>query len=140
MSHSHIRIPKAESTKIRPLHLILVGAPLVLLCACLPFLWNHFGAPQPQDGHATVSGAILDTRVAVDRIRDGGQGGYVLYRLEAHVKFRADGRDQDRWLVVPSDSFDRLTLMAKAARHPKTCLIYWTPGHLENAKCKMDLY
>jgi hypothetical protein len=136
MSHTHIRAPKPEPAKVRPLHLALICAPIMLLCACLPILWNHFGASVPQNNYATADGTIVETRVAIDRIADSAVGGGIAYRLDAHVKFSAGREDQDRWPRVEIGTSSRAELMAKA----KTCLVYWTPGHLENAKCKMDLY
>ena len=111
-----------------------------LLSVYTVFFWSNFNASQFWDRHATADGMIVETRVVIDRVADYRYGGAILYRLDAHVKFKADGQDQDRWLRVQTGTTSRLELMAKAATDPKTCLVYWTPGHLENARCKMDLY
>ena len=140
MSHAHIRASKAPPQPIKPQYLFWICATLFLLSVCTVFFWSNFNASQFWDRHATADGMIVETRVVIDRVADYRYGGAILYRLDAHVKFKADGQDQDRWLRVQTGTTSRLELMTKAATDPKTCLVYWTPGHLENARCKMDLY
>jgi hypothetical protein len=102
------------------------------------FLWGNVRADEFWQKHSTVEGTVSETRVVMDHIRDGKYGGRIYYRLEAHVFFRAEGKDQDRWLTVPQDSMDSTALTVLAGGNPKHCRVYWVPGFAENAKCKLD--
>ena len=140
MSHTHIRAPKAPRQPVKPQYLFWICVPVLVLGLCAVFFWSNFHASEFWDRHSTANGIILETRVDIDHTRDSLYGGIILYRLYAHVKFEANGQDQDRWLKVLTGTTSRLELLAKAATSPKACLVYWSPGHLENAECKIDLY
>ena len=137
MSHTHIRVEKSVAPA-KPQYAI--GA----LLACIAigvgawFLWSNFRASEFWDTHSSSEGRISDTRVVLDHMFDGTNGGHISYRLEAHVSFTAEGQPQDRWLIVPEDSTDREWLIAKASLRPKTCRAYWPTGHPENAKCRLQ--
>jgi hypothetical protein len=138
MSHTHIRVDKtAHLPAPRPQLAVWAWVGCIVLGVGAYFLWSNLRASEFWERHSSVEGAVSDTRVVVDHIRDGGYGGHIDYRLEAHVTFHAEGQDHDLWLTVPSDSMDRATLNALASGHPKNCLVYWVPGHADIAKCKL---
>jgi hypothetical protein len=137
MSHSHIRVHETAPPP-KPQYTFWASVSCIVVCVIAVFLWSNLRADEFWERHSSVEGTVTETRVVMDHIRDSQYGGHIYYRLEAHVRFRVEGKDQDRWLTVPQDSMDRATLTALATGHPKKCLVYWVPGHAENAKCKLD--
>jgi hypothetical protein len=138
MSHSHIRVDKAAQLPTpKPQYVFWACVTCIVLGVGAYFLWSNLRASEFWERHSSVEGTVSETRVVVDHIRDGGYGGHIYYRLEALVAFHAEGQDEDRWLTVPADSMDRATLTALASGHPKSRLVYWIPGHADNAKCRL---
>ena len=137
MSHTHIRVPKSPPP-LKPQWPFWVVIPSFLALLSVLWFWNNLRASEFDERHSFTQGNISETRVVLDRIFDGSHGGIVSWRLEAHVSFTAEGQPQDRWLTVPAYTSDHDLLMAKAAKNPKNCDVYWFPGHPENAKCRID--
>src|SRR5262249_52075185 len=110
------------------LAILLIGVAAVYLAAN----WVH-SFPST---HETATGKILEIRKVVDHTRDTLYGGKISYRAEAHVRFTADGQMQDRWIRA-SDDLPQDSLLLKLAANPTECIVYWAPGHPENAKCSL---
>jgi hypothetical protein len=114
---------------------VALGFATVLISLAAVYLaanWIH-SFPSPRE---TAAGTILEIRKVVDNTRDTLYGGNISFRLEAHVRYSADGQMQDRWLRA-SDDLTRESLLLKLAAHPTKCLVYWPPNHPENAKCSL---
>jgi hypothetical protein len=135
MTHSHIRIHE-PLPPLKPQYAVWAILGCILIAVSALYFWSNLRADAFWEIHSSAEGTVSETRIVVDHVRDSGYGG-VVYRLEAHVSFKAEGRDQDRWLTVSTDTADRGMLMAKLATNPKTCRVYWVPGHPDNAKCKL---
>lgn len=108
-------------------------------CLLLVLAW----AARARDGaydtsHLTAEGKISETRIVVDHTVESLYGGRIFYRIEAHVGYEIQGQSQDRWVTASEITTLREMLAAKLARHPQSCQIYWTPGHPENAKCRLN--
>ena len=134
MSHSHIRRQPGPPQPILWWHIVLGFTTFLIFIPAvyLALNWIH-SFPSP---HETATGTILEIRKVVDNTRDTLFGGNISYRLEAHVRYVADGRMQDRWLRA-SDDLTRESLLLKLATHPTKCLVYWPQNHPENAKCSL---
>ena len=134
MSQSHIRQPKQPPPSIVWWRLGLYAAILVISFAALFAIvnWVH----SFPSNYETADGKILEIRKVVDGTRDSQYGGRILYRVEAHVQYMANGQMQDRWLRA-SDDLAREGLELKLAAHPTKCLVYWPPNRPENAKCSL---
>jgi len=134
MSQSRVRRPPEPPPPIVwwPLALGSVAVLIVLAALYLTVNWIH-SFPSPRE---TTTGTILEIRRVVDTIRDTTYGGKIGYRFEAHVQYVADGQRQDRWLRA-SDDLPRESLLIKLANHPTECLVYWPPGHPEDARCSL---
>jgi hypothetical protein len=137
MSHPHIRVPRAAPPLKPQWHAVVTMSCFLALLGGLWF-WSNVRASDFDERHSFTQGNISETRVVLDRIFDGSHGGIVSWRLEAHVSFTTEGQPQDRWLVVPTYISDHDLLMAKAAKSPKSCQVYWFPGHPDSAKCRID--
>jgi hypothetical protein len=81
---------------------------------------------------------VLETRIATVGSRESGQGGYILYRIEAHVRYSMDGATRDWWIPASDATSDRTGLQLQLVDAPRTCLVYWTPGHEDNARCELQ--
>ncbi len=84
----------------------------------------------------TARGAILDARIVEAGAAEGWPRGRILYRIEALVRFTADGETQERWLPViypyPREYMERWL-----AHRPESCEVVWAARHPENAKCRL---
>jgi hypothetical protein len=135
MSHSHIRVPKPVPQR----------NPWVEAAAGLGFLLLviiFIGATVMNLGsstkvHLTAQGKVSETRIVVDHLGGSLDASRIHYRIEAHVTYTLDGQIQDRWLTASEISSSRDELAARVATPPKTCRVYWVPGHPENAKCEL---
>lgn len=137
MSRSHIRVKR---TPHRPRDRTSVAsrvAAVLVIVLILIFVTTRMRNPFRVKGHETATATILETRLALASIVDGGRGGYALYRIEAHVTYDLHGTPQDRWISA-SEAERRDDLELVLARHPATCLAYWPPGHPENARCALN--
>jgi hypothetical protein len=134
MSQSHIRV-RREAPPAKPHYVFVAFVFCALVAVCASIFWSNFRGSMFWETHSAAEGQVSETRVVVDRIIDSTYGGRVLYRLEAHVRFMAEGQMQERWMVVREDTHDRALLMAEQASNPKTCEVYWTSGHPEDAGC-----
>jgi len=137
MSHSHLHAPKTEA-QVTPKFWLLVT---LVMGACL--LLVLFVAAGIRDrafdtSHLTAEGKISDIRIVVDHTVESSYGGRILYRIDAHVSYRALGQTQDRWMTASEVTPIRESLEMKLARHPIGCQVYWAPGHPENAKCRLE--
>jgi hypothetical protein len=132
MSQIHIRKPKPPPEPVVWWRVgIILAIPAVVIGAGLLISnWVH----SFPSSYKTANGKILEIRKVVDRISESQYGSSVIYRVEAHVQYSADGQAQDRWLRA-SDDLPRESLLIKLAGHPTECLLYWPPDHPENAKC-----
>ena len=134
MSQSRITGKPKPSQPIVGWHIAL-GLATILLMVVAVYLaanWIH-SFPSTSE---TATGKILEIRKVVDHTRDTLYGGKISYRVEAHVRYLADGQTQDRW-VRASDDLSQEGLLLKLAAHPTECLVYWPPSHPENAKCSL---
>ena len=89
-------------------------------------------------GKSYSSGNVKESRIVVDHTSEGQFGGTIYYRMELRVSYALAGEQQDRWLTASEITPDRDGLAAKLASHPKTCQVYWVPGHPENARCRLE--
>jgi hypothetical protein len=134
MSHSHVRVPRLPPQRHPGLEFV-VAASIVVLVASLAF-GNFVWRPSDED-HVSATGSILETRIVVDHIFDSQYGGRIFYRIEARTSYEFQGQSQDRWLTASEITTARELLQAKLASRPKYCVVYWVPGHSENAKCRL---
>jgi hypothetical protein len=109
------------------------GVGLVLVAALLVLTWISNGQPE-----LTATGQVLATRIVLDHTSpDRFEGSMLYYRIEAEVRFMVHGEQHEGWLKASSASADRTMLAMKLASHPARCTVYWAPGHLDNAKCRL---
>ena len=134
MSHSHIRVAKPVPQRNLPLE---VSVGVVAFLVILLFAVSRFGDGFFPTDYVTADGAVSETRIVVDHMLDSNYGGRIFYRIEAHVNFELGGQPQDRWVTVSEVTTGRLELASKVAAQPKSCQVYWAPGHPENAKCRL---
>jgi len=85
--------------------------------------------------HLTARGTILDARIVQTGAREGWPTGRIMYRIEALVRYSADGGTLERWLPVVYN-YPREYMVARLARRPEACEVFWAPRHPENAKCR----
>ena len=134
MSHSHVRVSHPPPQR-RPWIEFALAVSLVALMMLLTF--GNF-LKWPFDGdYARATGSILETRIVVDHILDSQYGGRIFYRVEVRTSYEFQGEPQERWLTASEITTARELLEAKLAVHPKYCVVYWVPGHPENAKCRL---
>ena len=137
MSQTHIRVPKEEPPVGRAwLVVAVVGIALTLVAIlCVVVMRPHF----LDDSDETAAGTILATRIDKVGLVDGGKGGgYILYRIEAHVSYSVHGAVRDRWIPASNSTSDRNILQMELLREQKTCLVAWAPHYEENARCYLD--
>jgi hypothetical protein len=135
MSHRHIRVPRPAPQRRPPPEFVL--AAVVVVSIALLAVGNLVRLPS-DESYVSASGSILETRIVVDHILDNEYGGRIFYRIEARTSYELEGRSQDRWLTASEIETARELLQAKLASHPKHCVVYWVPGHPENAKCRLS--
>ena len=135
MSHSRIRIPKPPARR-RPWLEFVAGAVMTVFIAL--FIFVRLADWRSPTHYSTAAGTILETRIAIAGARDSRYGGQIFYRIEARTRFYLEGQTQDRWLTASELTESRQLLVAKLAAQPRSCMVYWTPKHPENAKCRLD--
>jgi hypothetical protein len=135
MSHSHIRVPR-PSPQSRPWGEVVLAVSVFVAIALLAF--GSFVGWQSNEDHTSATGSILETRIVLDHIVDSQYGGGIYYRIEARTSYEFQGQSQDRWLTASEITTARELLQVKLASHPKYCVVYWVPGHAENAKCRLS--
>jgi hypothetical protein len=81
---------------------------------------------------------VLVARIATVGSLDSSHGGYIVYRIETHVRYSVEGTPRDRWLPASASTSDRAGLQLQLADMPKRCLVYWSPGKEDNARCKLQ--
>jgi hypothetical protein len=109
------------------------------VCLLLILAWAARTRDDSYDtSHLTTEGKISETRIVVDHTVESLYGGRIFYRIEAHVTYEIQGQSQDRWVTASEITSLHDMLVAKLARHPQSCQIYWTPDHPENAKCRLN--
>jgi len=135
VSQSHIRVAKPAKPRNWGVEAAIgvVAALLAALYVATRF-WDGFSRPP----RVTAEGRVSETRIVMDHIQDSHYGGMIFYQIEAHVSYELDGRRQDRWLTASEITTERLFLASRIATQPKTCEVYWSPGHPENAKCRLE--
>ena len=136
MSHSHIRVqvpPPRRNLWVEA----AVGIAFFVAVAALYLPIGMWHPPYDMD-HPTAPGNVSDTRIVIDHIRDSQYGGLIFYRTEALVSFEIEDQTQNRWLIASEITTERALLASKLAGSPKTCQVYWLPGHPENAKCRFE--
>jgi hypothetical protein len=108
-------------------------------CLLLVLVWAARTRDDAYDtSHLTAEGKISEIKIVVDHTVDSMYGGRIFYRIEAHVTYEIEGQSQDRWVTASEITSFREMLKAKLARQPQSCQIYWTPGHPENARCRLN--
>lgn len=137
MSHTHIRVakPKPVSGRYEWLPAVLLGLALAALAAWM-VTWRLDGFID--QSYFVAEGQVLGTRIVVDHIWDGAHGGFIYYRIEAHVNYKLQNQMQDRWLLASDVTTERERLAAKLATQPKRCLVYWKPDFPENPRCRFE--
>jgi hypothetical protein len=136
MSHSHAKVTGAFPSAPRRLWLEVIFGLAFFGLAAVATLFITTDRESNHD-FFTSTGTILESRIVVDSMRESGFGGAILYRIEAHVTYDLDGRQQDRWLPASEVTTARPLLAARLASNPKTCMVYWRPNHPENARCQL---
>jgi hypothetical protein len=137
MSHTHIRVAKPEPVPGRYewLPAVLLGLALAALAIwMMTGRWDGF----IDQSYSVAEGQVLGTRIVVDHIFDGRNGGSIYYRIEAHISYKFQGQMQDRWLLASDITTERERLAAKLATQPKQCLVYWKPDFPENPRCRFE--
>jgi hypothetical protein len=133
MSQGHIR----KSAQPEPViwwkvALACVGLAFVSVALFLVIIWFRSFPP----AYERATGKVLEIREVVDKTVDSLYGGKIIYGVEAHVQYVADGQLVDRWMRA-SDDLPREAIILKLATHPTQCTVYWLPNHPENAKCSL---
>jgi hypothetical protein len=139
MSHRHIHALQQPTDKAPKVHfwpiavlVVVLGLPIIL------FIYGRIINSSYDTADLTTSGAVSDRRIVMDEIGNSTRGGWVHYHLEARVTYQAEGHAFDRWLRVPRFDSSRAALEAVRARRPENCQVYWSLGHPENARCRME--
>ncbi len=132
MSRSRAVAPKRRHPR-RPWLEAAAGATILVLILAVVF------ARFPRTGgHMPVAGNILETRIALADTGDTRFGGYILYQIEAKVRYEYRGQTQERWMIVADPPATRDVLEARLGTEPKTCQVSWPPDHPENPKCRFQ--
>jgi hypothetical protein len=74
----------------------------------------------------------------LDHGSDNRSGATIDYRLEARVRYWAEGKDRDLWLIASRIQTSREILDAARAANPNSCLVYWQIGFPDYAKCRIQ--
>lgn len=135
LSHRHIRLEKAPPPPPRIQLVFWICSGIFFVAVMSVIFWQNLRASEFWDTHSSTDGAVSETRVVFDHVGGGQYSHYFYYRLEAHVTFRAEGKDEDRWLIASEPSELRSMLAAKPAKSPHRCEVYWATGHPETARC-----
>lgn len=137
MSHSHVRgrVPRPPNKRNYWIEVAIWGVFVALACYWVQGrLW-----PDPvENSHETATGKVLETRVVAVGNRESNYGGFILYRVEAHVTYLSHGRPQDRWLPASEVTGDRTSIALQMAKQTGKCIVSWAPGHEENARCLLQ--
>jgi hypothetical protein len=134
VSHSHIRVHEVPPQRNLWLE---AGAGIAFFVAvAVLYIAAKVWHPLYDLDHLTTEGKISDSRIVVDHTRESLYGGQIFYRTEALVSYEIDGQTQNRWLTASEITTERARLASKLADSPKTCQVYWLPGHPENARCR----
>lgn len=136
MSHSHIRVQVPPPR--RNLWVEAAAGSVFFVAVAVLYLAIRMWHSSLDMDHLTEPGNVSDTRIVLDHIRDSQYGGLIFYRIEALVSFEIEGQAQNRWLIASEITTERVLLASKLAGLPKTCRVYWLPGHPENARCKFE--
>lgn len=132
MSHSHIKVPKQRSEPpSASFRVFAVFAVAVSICTVLYLVW--MAATRE---HTSVRGTVVDARIDVVGSRESNFGGYIVYQIQAQVKYRPGSLDQVRWMPASDISGSKELLVATLAAHPKLCSVTWEVGHPDNPRCQ----
>jgi hypothetical protein len=107
---------------------ILAGFALLVVVAVT---LNLISWPKPSEDWNISMGQVLETRVALQRVRPAGKigGAAFYYRGEAHVTYVADGRPYDLWLPTTEEDSNRDWLAFKMSKRLNdTAEIKWNPA------------
>lgn len=137
MSRSHVRIENPELTPVRRKGLEILSAVVFVLVAGGVIAYM-FSRPPFDTEHDAAPGKILESRIDVFEIVDGGRGGVVRYQIKTHVQYWLKGQLQDRWMAASEPESNRDYLVLEIREHPHACQVYWTPAHPENPKCRFE--
>lgn len=132
VSHTHVHAPKPPAKRSWKVDLSV--ATVLIGFAALLALGRLVECPS-NSPHKTASGTIVETRIVIDHVQESYFGSILLYRAEALVKYQREGRPEEHWITASDITSDRTMLAIKLAAHPQTCLVSWSPGHPENARC-----
>jgi hypothetical protein len=136
MTHGHVRDRRKERQPIRSRAVeIAAVAAILLLCVFLVT-----GRLLPRFGHGqrdTAWGDLVDSRIATAGAIDTREGGYILYRIEARVRYTVDGSLRDRWMPASGTTSDRVSLQLQLL-DAKRCLVTWPLRNEESAHCDLQ--
>jgi hypothetical protein len=104
---------------------------------CVFWVWAGFFDGFGTGPRVSAWGDVLETRIATVGSRESGHGGYILYRIETHIRYSVSGAVRDRWIPASNTTSDRVSLQIRLLDEPKRCLVGWPPGHEENARCDL---
>lgn len=110
-----------------------IVAVAVLLLAAL-FMVSRLSV---HEHHHYAQGKVLVARIVTDHGEEGFMGGKVYYRIDADVRFVADGEPHEQWMPASETTEDRESLVLKLAEKPERCTVTWVPGHVEHARCRL---
>jgi hypothetical protein len=136
VSRSHVRVQHSPP-KRKPWLEATVAIAFFLVVAAIYIAIRALHPPYDTD-HLTAKGTVSESRIVIDHIRDSQYGGLISYRIEALVSYEIESQPQNRWLVASEITTERAMLASKLAGSPKTCQVYWLPGHPENARCRFQ--
>jgi hypothetical protein len=142
VSHTHIRAqpeppPPVPQVAFGVFTRLAAFTCLLLVVIAVAVVWHNYRNSTFLERYQTVDGTVSEVRIVVDRVIDAGYGGGVLYKTEAHVLFTAEGKLQDRWLLAAEPSRDTSWLKLQIPASIKKCIVYWVPGHLDSARCRL---
>ncbi|HUN84138.1 MAG TPA: hypothetical protein VMU48_07155 [Terracidiphilus sp.] len=114
---------------------ISVGA--ILLAFIVIFALTRLYRTTP-GSYFTSNGRVEETRITEIHLPGGEQGGGLnLFRIEARVSYSLDGTMRNRWMAASEPTTARQLLEEKLKTAPKVCIVYWSPKHPENPRCRL---
>jgi len=135
MSHSHVRVPRQNAGRKYRFEAVIFAVAIVLGGFYVHSrLWPH---PVDQS-HETATGKVLETRLVVVGTKENSYGGFILYRIEAHVTYPVNGHTQDRWMPASEVSGDRNFLALLMVKQTGKCTVYWSLHHEQNPMCLLQ--
>lgn len=130
MSSHHARIGKNQRwNSRRQVEAIGVTSVLIAILA-IPF-YEHFVNKHYARDWPSVTGHVLETRIVTLGSEDRAyRPGEILYRVEAHVVYKVNGEQFDRWLPASDINSEKTYLQFwLSQKKNKLCIVHWNPDN-----------